>query len=62
LSVVVVLDVPPLPDATTSHLAPDNAACGASADLVICRPLYCETPGFAGSGLPGVTLRDKSTS
>src|ERR1700684_1854624 len=56
VSVVVVLDVPPLPDATPSHLVPDTAACEVSADLITGRPWYCETPGFVGPGPRGVTL------
>jgi hypothetical protein len=56
------LDVPPLPDATTSHLVPGCTACGVLAGLVTSRRLSFETPGFVGPGFSGAALFDKSTS
>jgi len=62
LRVVVVLDVPPLPDATTSHFADEDLRSGLPTELAAGRVVCIELPGLMLPGFLRVAVRDKHTS
>jgi hypothetical protein len=60
--VVVVLDVPPFPEAITSHLAGGGTTAGTGDRVVTGRPCCDETSGFCFPCFPTATLRDTLAS